>query len=727
MQGLSGNCTVIGATVNGDIMISDGATLIKDSGINIADIPIGGPFVPYTGATGPVDLNNQNLTDVKSLSINYVPPTFPQASTIYLNSATGNDATGARGNPALPFLTFPAAQAVQQNGDCLKFTGNFNIGNNVIDLSAVGTITVHLIGAGMNTSSITSTAILTAAGKGCIIKPGNDSVTGDFQIIAGGANSAFQGLWGMFSNVAGTIVQPPFLNAIAYNLKLTGFSDAFFVRDQTQNLSGAFCSFTAYNCTATSTFDTHNVFLAPGYFVNLFNCSLLPAGPSAAAGGSNNVVRAISTLAFGSVNAYNCILHASGSTQHNYGAVTQTNDAFINLFNCTLLTSASGGGDAYDINGNVNYSNCTGSGTGGALTIAPGSIGIALNYLANNFALGDFIVGGTLNAGTLNTSVVNAAAGNFQGDISANNGSFLGNVTATEFITTNGDIFGAGFIDLLAGSIYLNNGAGSGGVLLNLDGAAVDGGNGAGTGGGIWSLDGATLYGSAPSSGASGGTWYLGDGSGAHGGVINGDAGTIVDVTSVTTVGGVILGPSSGNTRLYMNEGDITYVNDLHFYAVGSKITWPSFGGFTYYLTPNTFSNAPQWFDGTTTHDLAYTGGSVSAAGSNGNLQINSAGILGAISNPGSSNQVAVFDNTGFNSWQNLPSASGTVTSVGISSSSLSLSGANPVTGSGTINIEMPSGGIPATITTAPLSSLGSTGSMTFNNYGQLISQTQAT
>lgn len=426
------------------------------------------------GATGNVAIFDSLI--IPGVSFTYTPPTFPQATTAYVRT-TGNDSTGTVGNPALPFLTLTAAitAAIAHGGQTINFAGSYNIGSTVLDLSNSGTIGLNLIGDGHATSSISSSATLSSAG--CIIKPGNGSITGGFTIISTCAPTAFSGLWGCYKS-SGTPTQTVFTNAIAYDIYGVGFSDGFYVRDQTIS-SGAVCSYNAYNCNMVSTFDTSNLFLAQGSVVNYFNTSLIPAGPFAGSGGSGNPVRAVSLLVFGTVNFYGGTLGASGSHTLNVGAYTTSSFQQINLYNTTIATTPSGFGNTYDIEGNVNYLNATGSGTGGALVIAAGSTGFPIEVgIFNNL-----VVGGALSTSILNSSVVNSGNGNFTGAITGNTGTFSGNVTANEYKTINGDIFSASSLSLINGDVETLTINAFQSVNFSIgNGTSASGGTGAGDG-----------------------------------------------------------------------------------------------------------------------------------------------------------------------------------------------------------------------------------------------------
>lgn len=170
---------------------------------------------------------------------------------------------------------------------------------------------------------------------------------------------------------------------------------------------------------------------------------------------------------------------------------------------------------------------------------------------------------------------------------------------------------------------------------------------------------------------------------------IDGAGYSLSNVNQITLSNGIII--NDGSSGIYLNEGNLDYVNNLNFYATTSKIVWPAVGG--PYLTINTGATSlPTWYDGSSSYTLAYTSEIPSPSGQAGDIQ-----IQGGTFSPGFQSISTLFSgsgylyNSGSNNWALQTPAFGTVTSVGLSSSSntISISGTNPISTSGVFNVEM--------------------------------------
>ena len=385
----------------------------------------------------------------------FVPQAFATAISCFV-SPTGNDSTGTRGNPALPFLTVSAAvAAATQPGDCVQILPGTYTENNGFSLDdptgAANPGGINLVGTSGNQDDaiIQSTRNLNGSGNGSIIKPGNNSYLASLTVHANnGSTSVFQAPVGC----AIARGEAQYVGVVCYNLKLIGGTDGFYNVNAT-------CQFDTYNCTVNARWDTANT---GNSNVRHFNPTFTTTGNWPGSNAGRNVVNAA-----GTVVVVGGSLTATGGTTQNTN-VSLSGYGLVQLIGVTSIVSGTNAYDVYysdpGLPPNVSQSGSTGSGAGGAMTVHNGIVP-ALAPVGVILPTG-LVIGGDIissNGRFLNTVYANG--------ISVSNGTFTPfMVGGTQPGNVNLGFGGTG------GFFSLNDGSGSSTVpgTLSMDGGVLD-------------------------------------------------------------------------------------------------------------------------------------------------------------------------------------------------------------------------------------------------------------
>jgi hypothetical protein len=336
---------------------------------------------------------NVNLLNAKTgINVPFVAPTPTQAISCYV-SPTGNDSTGARGDPAHPFATIAAAIShTTQAGDWIVLgNGTWNLTTTTsipsLDLTA-GAGHLNIIGAG------SSNSIIQAANNNSqpILKPDNNSYIGFLSVEStlggsGGSNNCIYP--GHNLSVKGVIVDNVFCSS-------TSPSGSCIYASSAQNGNPTIMSI--HNCV----FDgiAQPVATYNNALLNIYNTTI-KSSLAIGSGHNTTLVGAQgNTYGTATINLFNCTLSTavgpvSGATYLGVSATGGT----INLYNTSISIPPPDYSSAtYDINSygslsSVNYANVTGSGAGGTL-ITHSTSGGAINNLfyspRNNFSGSSF-------------------------------------------------------------------------------------------------------------------------------------------------------------------------------------------------------------------------------------------------------------------------------------------------------------------------------------------------
>ena len=153
----------------------------------------------------------------------------------------------------------------------LVFSGTFALNTAPLDLSGDGTTGVHLIGAAMGATILTSNVLL--ADGYTIVKPGNGSNISDLTIqgIAAGGMSTNQ----YQAPLGAAVDQTPFIGAVVQNVQLIGDSDGIYVYTP-----GNRTTLFAYDCVIQTKYDGVNLLGSADSRCELHDCQITVAGPS---------------------------------------------------------------------------------------------------------------------------------------------------------------------------------------------------------------------------------------------------------------------------------------------------------------------------------------------------------------------------------------------------------------------------------------------------------------
>jgi hypothetical protein len=252
---------------------------------------------------------------------------------VHFVTATGDsarDGFSPETAKALPTQPTPAAGET-----LLVFSGTFPLGATALDLSGDGTTGVHLLGAGMGATTLSSNALLPVAG--CIVKPGNGSQISDLTIqgTAAGAMTTEQ----YQAPIGSAAVQTPFTGAVVRRTQLVADSDGFYF-NQPSNTVGL----RAYDCIVQTKYDALNLAGSAASLVELYGCQLTVAGPSTC--NSGTTARALVSQS-GTVNVFGGSLFATNGSSVTRGAQTAFTGV-TNLHN-VKLRAFSNSGTVYDL------------------------------------------------------------------------------------------------------------------------------------------------------------------------------------------------------------------------------------------------------------------------------------------------------------------------------------------------------------------------------------------
>jgi hypothetical protein len=250
----------------------------------------------------------------------------------FVSAAGGSSYDGLSPQTAKALPTQPTPGAGET---ILVFSGTFAMNTTPLDLSGDGTIGVHLIGAAMGATLLTSNVLLTDGYA--IVKPGNGSLVADLTIQGIAATSMTTNMYQAPLGAAGG--QSPFLGAVANHVQLIGDSDGIYI-DTPSDRNTLF----VYNSSFQTKYDCINLLATADSFVELHDCELSAAGPSMC--NSGNTARAL-VCRTGSVNMFGGTLTASGASTTTR-AVQTTNTGVANLYRVEM-TSAAATGTVFDL------------------------------------------------------------------------------------------------------------------------------------------------------------------------------------------------------------------------------------------------------------------------------------------------------------------------------------------------------------------------------------------
>ncbi len=290
-----------------------------------------------------------NLTNLPSIPANWLTAAgiadsaaqmfakLPKAyGNIWYVSTAGNDSnTGKQPTASGAFLTPAHAMSVASAGDCIVIgPGTFALGSSQLLCVA----NVDVFGAGKYLTILTSTLDGNATSKSCFAPAANSTYQGF--TIHGIASATYQFLFGWATNdTAGSGI-------MARDLYLLGDSDGFYTSSQ-QGTAG---SWDAYNCTASTKWDTINntdaVALGTRPNYRYFNCQFYVNGPSSITAG---VGLASGYRSFGNVSSefFDCefvINNTSGSATSTVGINIEDGGSLgVYVYGGSIQTSAAAG------------------------------------------------------------------------------------------------------------------------------------------------------------------------------------------------------------------------------------------------------------------------------------------------------------------------------------------------------------------------------------------------
>lgn len=265
------------------------------------------------------------------------------------------DTDAARGTALL------AAVAAHAAGESILVgAGTYNIGTSLIALADNSC----LFGAGMDTTTIVSTAINTA---NAVIKPGNNGRIAHLHVNCTTSGS------GDYQYPIGTL-SGAVTNATVDYVRVTADSDSVV-------LNVASSSITCSHCRLETKYDSVYA-AAANTTIRLYDCEVLVTGPSVSSTGAITSGLKVTGFASSLVEARRCRITCSGSTFNQYGANASVGT--ISIFDCDILTSGTGAVDLIQsAAGTINVTGGKGSGTLGAWTTS-GTITYHGEYTAAN-------------------------------------------------------------------------------------------------------------------------------------------------------------------------------------------------------------------------------------------------------------------------------------------------------------------------------------------------------
>jgi hypothetical protein len=307
-------CTSLTVVVRGNCSITDNGTttsLTQDAAINLTNINAEVDTALVAG--------QQDIAQIVRQT----------SGTVWFIDDEGDNSDGLTPDTAWNTALKTKIEAASAGDVVIIGPGTYAIGDAVINVP--NGVSVH--GSGMDATRITSTADLTVASRGPIIKPGSDSVWQDMTIHGILTDGTYQAAIG----TRGGAGQAAFTNAVGRRLRLTADSDGAYV------FHSSACSLTLIDCIIETKYDAIVAFAANN-IVTVINTPLIVTGPSATASGESNGV-----VAFGNglVRLFNCPVRVTdGGAVHTFGFYNQANGT-IEVFGGSIYTSGSAG-DIFD-------------------------------------------------------------------------------------------------------------------------------------------------------------------------------------------------------------------------------------------------------------------------------------------------------------------------------------------------------------------------------------------
>lgn len=227
------------------------------------------------------------------------------------------------------------------------------------DLTAANIILpagVNLVGKGMYSTTITSTANLNTIGP--VVVPGSGSIVSDLKIINTGVfvdtNGPYQACVGYRTRETNNPVPTSFVLRNLYCVADAG-SDVFFVSNQVADSATAMllehCIFQGH-FDAVAIWNNSNPHVAPTLTFDAYDCRFETAGNSE---GANCRGFIIGSAAHVTARLWNCVCSSGGGTEEqsgaaqNLGLANTSANATVEAWGCKLIGTAVGAAEAYDV------------------------------------------------------------------------------------------------------------------------------------------------------------------------------------------------------------------------------------------------------------------------------------------------------------------------------------------------------------------------------------------
>ena len=193
------------------------------------------------------------------------------------DASDGLSPSTAKGSTDLILKT--VIEAASAGDKVIVGPGVWALGDNVVN----GPDGVNIYGAGMDVTRTTSTASLSAEGKGCILKPGSNSAIEDITIEGTLSDGTSQSPIGTIDT--GFLDQATFVNAVARRCRFIADSDGVFLRNSSPaNITLADCIIEA-KYDGLATLEENNIIVA-------IRTQIIVTGPSATGSGKSRGVTA---------------------------------------------------------------------------------------------------------------------------------------------------------------------------------------------------------------------------------------------------------------------------------------------------------------------------------------------------------------------------------------------------------------------------------------------------
>lgn len=250
----------------------------------------------------------------------------------HVKASGGSDGSGLSWDDAYLHTTTSAKtviEAASANDVVILGPGTFALGDNIINVPD----NVSVFGAGMNATWLTSTAELTQAGEGAILKPGSNSLILDMTVEGTLDDGTYQAAIG--ANITG---QSSFTNADARRCRFIADADGTYVAGESA------CSLTLIDCIVNTKYDCIAA-MSSNAVVTAIRTICVSEGPSATSPGGRT--RGINAASGGLVRLIDCHVHATdGGATETIGYHCGSNGS-IEVYGGTVYT-AGGAGNIYD-------------------------------------------------------------------------------------------------------------------------------------------------------------------------------------------------------------------------------------------------------------------------------------------------------------------------------------------------------------------------------------------